>query len=180
MGSHGLTLVVLCGGESLRFGSDKAMAVWRGRSLVEHALAHAKQLPVDKTILIAGRRPHRFWGLVTSEVGVTSDPGEGPAEALRFYLSEHPGPCLVIPVDMPYLSAETLLRFLERSQGSTAILGDSRATLPCRIDTGFRRTKEASLGAALKAAGARRIDPNDIDCSVAELRNINRSDDLVE
>ena len=180
MGSHGLTLIILCGGESRRFGSDKAMAVWRGRPLVEHALAHAELLPVDKTVLIAGRKPHRFWGLVTSEVSVTSDPGEGPAEALRFYLSEHPGPCLVIPVDMPYLRAATLLRFLEKSEGSTAILGDSKATLPCRIDTNFRRTKEASLGAALKAAGARRIDPNHIDCNMAELRNINRCEDLVE
>jgi molybdopterin-guanine dinucleotide biosynthesis protein A len=30
--------VVLAGGLSTRFGSDKAQALWRGRSLLDHAL----------------------------------------------------------------------------------------------------------------------------------------------
>jgi molybdenum cofactor guanylyltransferase len=67
--------VVLAGGASTRFGSDKAAALYEGKALIEHA---AEQLrPHVSTLLVAGRS---WSGLVS--VADCPEPGLGPLGGL--------------------------------------------------------------------------------------------------
>jgi molybdopterin-guanine dinucleotide biosynthesis protein A len=169
--------VVLCGGESSRFGSDKALAIWRDKALVDHAIEALRPL-CDSIILLAGRSPHRFWGRLDEGVEVSSDPGEGPAEALRFQLVEKPKLSLVIAVDMPFLSSEELQRFVDAAAGNCAVLGDAKATLPCLLNRDFLSSDQPSMKASLKQIKAQRISALSLGLSDQALCNINRAEEL--
>ena len=92
-----VTAVVLCGGESRRFGSDKTRADLSGRTLLDHLL---DDLPVDWPVICVGpqrptSRPVRW---VREE-----PPGGGPVAALAAALPEVRSPTVVLlGGDMPY------------------------------------------------------------------------------
>ena len=53
---------LLAGGQSRRFGSDKAFAVWRDRTLIDHSYATLKTVTND--IVICGREARTAQGIV--------------------------------------------------------------------------------------------------------------------
>jgi molybdopterin-guanine dinucleotide biosynthesis protein A len=177
VGSKKLIGVVLCGGESSRFGSDKALAIWRDKALVDHAIETLRPL-CGSIVLLAGRSPHRFWGRLGDGVEVSSDPGKGPAEALRFQLVEKPKPSLVIAVDMPFLDSDDLRAFLDAAAGGCAVLGDAKATLPCLLNRDFLSSDQPSMRASLKQIKAQRISAESLGLSDQALGNINRAEEL--
>ena len=179
MGNNGLIGLVLCGGASSRFGRDKALVECDGVAMVDQAIAQLKPL-CARVVLIAGRSPHRFWSRLAQGVEVSSDPGQGPAEALRYWLCDNPKPSLVVAVDMPRLTTTDLQAFIAAAGEDCAILGDTKATLPCRIDKRFLRSDQASLKASLKQVGSRRITPKDVGIDAARLLNINLAEQLPE
>ncbi len=179
MGGHELIGLVLCGGASSRFGRDKALAECEGVAMVDQAIVQLKPL-CARVVLIAGRTPHRFWSRLTEGVDVSSDPGQGPAEALRYWLCDNPKPSLVVAVDMPRLTTGDLGAFIAAAGEDCAVLGDAKATLPCRIDKRFLRSDQASLKASLKQINSRRITPQEVGIDPARLLNINLAEQLPE
>lgn len=101
--------VILAGGASRRFGRDKALATWRGKSLITHS-ADALQ-PFVESIVVAGRAC-RAAGLTT--IPDYPRPGLGPlggiAGALRLAETMGYKGVLSIACDMPLVPAGILAK----------------------------------------------------------------------
>lgn len=173
MGKSKLIGIILCGGLSKRFGEDKALAVVDGRPMIDLAIDHLRP-HCDRIVLLAGRQPHRFWSRLNPDVEVSSDPGEGPAEALRYWFCEHKQRALVVPVDMPRLDASDLGRYLACAPAGCSILGDAQATLPCLVDPSILTTNDKSLKVCLKTLKAARISAQAAQIDERHLVNVNR------
>jgi len=95
--------IILAGGGSTRMGADKAGLAWQGTDFLSHAEALLTKAGCDQ-ILVSGR-PDLPNGIADTR------PGEGPAVALLDLLTAQThafDTALVIPVDMPLLTAEDL------------------------------------------------------------------------
>ncbi|GAA1432966.1 hypothetical protein GCM10009616_23770 [Microlunatus lacustris] len=116
------TAVVLAGGTSRRFGSDKLAHPVRGRPLLDHTLAG---LPEDVDVVLVGpvRRTERAVTAVRED-----PPGGGPTAALvaglRHALAGGAELVLVLPGDAPGAGrAAGVLREALLSGGHDAVLG---------------------------------------------------------
>ena len=95
----GLAVIVLAGGESRRFGSDKLVAVLDGRTLLDHAL---DGIPAGAMVAVVGpERP-----LSRAVTFLREDPpGGGPAAGLitglRWALGRHASVIATLPGDAP-------------------------------------------------------------------------------
>lgn len=100
---------VLVGGRSSRFGSDKALARWRGRRLLGYPVRLLRELGVVPRLV--GRDPAPYAGLGHAFV-LAERPDRGPVEGLRASLAAAAAArAVVLPVDMPALTA-TVVRTL--------------------------------------------------------------------
>lgn len=99
---------VLAGGKSSRMGSDKALLSFRGRPMVEIALATLCTVS-DKVAISGNREDLAAWGVIVPERRA----GEGPAAGIEAALecSERPW-VLMLPVDVPMMSAELLRKWM--------------------------------------------------------------------
>lgn len=124
--SPSVTAVVLCGGASRRFGSDKTRAELAGRPVLDHVL---DGLPPDWPVVCVGpQRP--------TERGATwvreDPPGGGPAAAVAAALQHVRTPAVVVlGGDMPYAAggAPALLAALLHTPDAEAVVardGDGR------------------------------------------------------
>jgi molybdopterin-guanine dinucleotide biosynthesis protein A len=111
---------VLAGGLSSRMGSDKATMLFRGRPMVEIALETLRS--VCEEIAISGNRDDLAeWAPVVKERRV----GEGPAAGIEAALEScEDGWALMMPVDLPLMSAELLRQWV----GVVLSGGDVRAS----------------------------------------------------
>jgi len=183
----GVSGFVLAGGASSRFGSDKARARYRGRTLVDRALTTLEE--VAGPVRVVAREPWRVpadgpagvHGMVVGE-----RPGMGPVEGLRVALRACPSDwALVAGVDMPGLSAAALrslldgraddvdvVCFAEASGRRHPVPGCYRRSLveSGRLDAG------GSLQAVLDSARVRVFAPPD-PLTVA---NVNRPADFLQ
>ncbi len=110
---------VLAGGQSSRFGSDKALAIRHGRSLLSHALKAIRGLGLDAWIVT----PHAAaYGRYHARFVTDERPGRGPVEGVRVALHACTSPwALILSVDMPGVTAvslRSLLEFAMRCEGS--------------------------------------------------------------
>jgi molybdopterin-guanine dinucleotide biosynthesis protein A len=97
--------VVVAGGASSRFGSDKALAKLGGRSLVERAFTTLRALCSEVIVADAGR------GLVAGADSVADGPGSGPAAAiLGAALHRRDRSLLVLACDLPLVPLALLDR----------------------------------------------------------------------
>lgn len=118
--------VLLAGGLSRRMGRDKALLAWRGRPLIEHQLATLRAAGVD-ALRVSGERP-AHGGIEDAQ------PRLGPLGGLASVAATLAGELdlLVIPVDMPRLSAALLAR-LRRGQPQARSLRLAGHVLPWRL-----------------------------------------------
>lgn len=141
--------VVLAGGTSRRFGSDKLQARISGRTLLDRAI---EALPLDTLLYVVGderplERPARF---VREE-----PPGAGPTAAmvagLRAALAAGAETILVLPGDAPAagVASGTLLRALTDS-GAAAVVGTDTNGLDQPLQLALLRTAAEAL---VRAAG---------------------------
>ena len=102
--------VVLAGGQSRRFGSDKAMAIWQGKPLIEHVIDTLRPM-VDDLVLVG--RGHR--GLMS--IADRPAPGMGPLgglDAALHHAADHDfRRVLSVGCDTPLIPAELLHRLRE-------------------------------------------------------------------
>ncbi|RHW17560.1 molybdenum cofactor guanylyltransferase [Sphingomonas gilva] len=159
---------ILAGGESRRFGADKAEALLGGRTLIEHAeRAIARQ--VDATIIVGrgpiGDRPHAGLGPLG---GLNAALHHARAHGLELVAS--------IGCDTPVLPAD----LVERLHGAGApcylaampIIGLWPSALADRLDAHLARGPSRSMRSWAEAVGAA---PVTLDIAIA---NINTPADL--
>ena len=107
---------VLAGGQSMRMGTDKALASLCGRPLIDHALGILREAGL--TPAIAGARSG-----FTSPAEVIHDDGNGPLSgilaALRTCRAEF---AVFLPVDMPLIPASLIGALLHRARVSGAVV----------------------------------------------------------
>ncbi|WP_345464773.1 molybdenum cofactor guanylyltransferase [Deinococcus carri] len=153
---------ITAGGRSSRFGSDKVLALWEGRPLLEHVAASLAACPLRLLIAPPGRYELPGWRNVPD-----TRPGEGPLAALEAALRTaqvEAGSIWVAfaGVDMPRLTPpywEALAQ--ARTPDASAILALDAAGRPqplaalyhtallphvtARLDGGERRLRAAAL-----------------------------------
>ncbi|MDO9379911.1 MAG: NTP transferase domain-containing protein [Nocardioidaceae bacterium] len=122
MGEDGFDAVVLAGGASRRFGSDKTRVVLDGLTLLDHVLAATAA--AARTVVVGDERPLAGGREVT---WVREDPpGSGPAQAVVAALEHLTAPRVVLlAADLPHLAPATVRRLLDAAQHRPASLVDA-------------------------------------------------------
>ena len=124
---------VLAGGASRRMGRDKALLVWKGRTLLERAI-EALAPCVDEVVVIGPGRG----GYGDSGLPVIADlrPGLGPLGGIHTALVHGAGrDVFVLACDLPEVESG-LIRWIlqyrvpERDQGSATVIGDCDGPQP--------------------------------------------------
>lgn len=167
--------IVLAGGAARRFGSDKALAEWRGRMLIEHS-ADALRPFVD-CVVVAGRDgdPAGLRSIADWPRG-----GLGPLGGLCGALCVaaehgHRG-VLSIACDMPLVPKHVMAE-LAASNGATyvdqaPVLGFWPAELAEGLTTFLSQSDDRSIVAWARSVGARSLH------GASDIPNINRPGDL--
>lgn len=146
---------VLAGGQSRRFGSDKAVALWRGRPLLDHACSLAAQ--VADAVVICGREQ----GPVPA-IGDRPAGGRGPLgglnAALHFARAHGHARVLSIPCDTPTIAVDRL-RELVAATGPTylataPVIGCWPSTLADALDHFLATDERCSMRGWAASVGA--------------------------
>lgn len=189
-----LTAIILAGGRSARFGSDKGLATWRGRRLVDHVLERLPAGRADTVLVLRKEQDQGSWPGITT---VHDDPdlGDGPLRGVIGGLAACRTPwAWIVACDQPLISTD-LLEALLPSAGpdDLALIPEWNGRLQpltglYALETGpllaaCAASGEHSLIGALKTIGfgvfteedCRRFDP-----SGAGFLNINRPEHLAQ
>jgi molybdopterin-guanine dinucleotide biosynthesis protein A len=113
-----MTGIVLIGGKSRRFGSDKVVSPFRGKHLVEHVVDLITPLFED-VILIGTKRPE------LEEFHVEEDvfPGRGPLGGIYTALTmASTDQCFVFAADMPNLNREFIAHMISTADDHDVIM----------------------------------------------------------
>jgi molybdenum cofactor guanylyltransferase len=109
-----VTGIILAGGKSSRFGSDKALYEYRGKKLIGYTIEALK--PVTREILISTNKPadYEFTGLKTVQ---DAFPGQGPLAGIYSGLVNSANEkTLVVGCDMPFLKPALFEYLLSQSE----------------------------------------------------------------
>jgi len=119
--------LLLAAGEGRRFGGCKQLAPFRGRPLLEHALAAMRRAPLDRLVLVLGAHHERILASIDpdgAEPVVCEEWREGQSASLRAGLDALPGAEAVVVGlgDQPLLSPRAISRVIEaRGPGASAV-----------------------------------------------------------
>ena len=160
---------VLAGGRSSRFGSDKAMALLHGRTLLDHAMAGLA--PHVAETVICGRD-----GGLADRPRADMGPLGGLNAALHHALSHGYVGVLTTGCDMPYYPAALPAALI--GDGAAILFGQQLlgwwpATLAFDLDTHLGEENNRSIYGWLDRIGARIVELPDLI-----LPNINQPEDL--
>jgi len=139
---------VLAGGRSRRMGEDKGRLNWQGQPLVRYQWQRLEQLAPPATVV----------GGAYDDLGLPSTPdahpGEGPLGGILSALAQSPA-ALILAVDMPLVSGQTLLELLHRPGGDAVVPRhpDGRIQPLAAL---YRASAQPKLAAAF-AQGTRRV-----------------------
>jgi molybdenum cofactor guanylyltransferase len=155
----GLTGILLVGGTSSRFGSPKELATYEGETLAERGWRLLGEVCDERLAVGPGGLP---------------DPGTGPVAAIAAGLRAARNElAVVIPVDMPLLTADALRLLAEACRDAGTA---QRGPLPCAVarrilpafETGERRLRTVLDG----------LDTARVELDEALLANVNTPADL--
>jgi molybdopterin-guanine dinucleotide biosynthesis protein A len=171
-----VTGILLVGGASSRFGSTKALASFRGEALAVRA--HRILREAFETVVAVGKTGDAL----PLPFAVQDDGSDeraaivGLAAGLRFADTDL---CVVVPTDMPLITAELLRSLAEAAEGVDAAVVQTgplpgayrRSTLP--VFEGHIAAGELALHRALEE-----LDTRVFEAAAEELRNVNTPADL--
>lgn len=163
---------VLAGGQSSRFGSDKAQALLAGKPLIEHVIA-ALAPQVDE-LVVCGRR-HEGVASLVDRPGPGLGPLGGLNAALNYGLGQGFEAVLTVGCDMPDLPPDLLTMF---KVSEPAVLAGQRlvglwpTTLAAELDDFLAASQDRSIRAWLRVAQGREVSFPGI------VANVNYPDDL--
>ena len=176
--------VILCGGQSRRFGSDKAIATYKGISLVQRS--YNVLASVVKEIVLAAGSPHREY--LKNVVHVADNrPDAGPLGGIEAaFAATRADFLLILASDLPLIGEVHLLTLLENNK-PPLILGRDEITKReqplCAI---WHRSLQIPLGQYLDS-GKRSVlgfvgtySYSVIDFEAGVLINVNNRFDLSE
>jgi molybdopterin-guanine dinucleotide biosynthesis protein A len=161
----GLTGILLVGGASTRFGSPKALAQFGGETLAERAW-RLLGATCDERLAVGSLDGLPFPSL--------ADVGTGPVAAIAEGLRRATGDvAVVVPVDMPLLTAEALGLLRDACRDAAVA---QEGPLPCAVargalpafETGERRLRTVLDG----------LDTARIELDERLLANVNKQSDL--
>jgi molybdenum cofactor guanylyltransferase len=161
---------ILAGGQSRRFGTDKALALVDGQPLIDQVIA---RLAPQCTALVVVGRAHGDWSMLTDR----PEGGEGPLAALNaalHYAAAHGfDAVLSAPCDVPDLPPDlaTMLAPAPAVLADQPVIGLWPAALAPKLDAWLATGERAVRGFA-EHVGARQVNG-------PPLRNINRPSDLL-
>jgi molybdopterin-guanine dinucleotide biosynthesis protein A len=133
--------IVLAGGGSNRFGSDKLRARYRGRPLLHHAIARVSEVCLEVVVVLA---PADDGGDLPSGVLLAHDSteGEGPLAGLHAGLlaAVRSDVAVVVAGDMPDVPVVVLQELIdalgsEEHDAAALATGDGRAPVPVALRT---------------------------------------------
>jgi len=153
-----LTGIVLAGGASSRFGSDKLVEPINGISLLERAIRALDGIVDEVVVVTAPGRPPSPQPVARpgSPISWVQDaqPFGGPLAGLATGLQAATGATvIVVGGDMPYLVPAVLLRLAAITPAALADASGTLRPLPCALD----RTSALLAADELLAGGERRL-----------------------
>jgi molybdopterin-guanine dinucleotide biosynthesis protein A len=116
---HDLTAFVLAGGQSTRMGRDKAFLRWQEGTLLEHALAVARELTPDARIVASAKQLAGQGAVVVEDIYGSCGPLGGIHAALVSSVSPWN---LVLAVDLPLVNPPLLGYLVARARESQAVV----------------------------------------------------------
>ncbi len=119
---------VLAGGGSRRMGSDKALLVWGGKTLLQRAVETLESLGLEVAVITGAGR--RFPSLTVRRLE-DELPGRGPLGGLHSALRDSEGePCYLLACDLPLIPGK-LFQMMERLRQDCdcVVPSDSRGRL---------------------------------------------------
>lgn len=131
---EGIPAVILAGGGSRRFGSNKAFAVWRGKGMIEHVIETASAVTDDLFLSVRDPAAYRELGypcIVDPDPDITT-PLNGLLAAARVL----PGPFLVLTADAPAVKPAVIRLLLDSYRGAAdgragpVLVGDQERIYP--------------------------------------------------
>jgi molybdopterin-guanine dinucleotide biosynthesis protein A len=121
-----LTVAILAGGTSGRFGSEKAMAKFRDRPLVTHMIDIAKHLSSEIIVVVSNGIQKEIIGKVVTGESIVVDPEDsvrsaltGAVTAFEYATTEY---VMLLPVDTPLASIPLLQSIAELGPGYGAVV----------------------------------------------------------
>ena len=134
-----LRIVVMAGGKGERMGGvEKALLRLRGKPLIEYVVEAVKGLDGELYIAPSRHTPLTERWCIDRGIPIIKTRGDGYPSDLGYVASRVDKPILLLPVDMPFITAELLSQFLERAlraRESLITLIVDRSSFP----NGFRR-----------------------------------------
>lgn len=115
----GILGAIIAGGRSRRFGSDKALAEYRGMRLIDHVAARLR--PQVDALVLCGRAMAGWTG-IADRPAAGLGPLAGVNAALHHARASGFAAVVTVPCDSPALPADLVERL--RSHGSAAYLVD--------------------------------------------------------
>lgn len=163
---------ILTGGQSSRFGSDKAVALYDGLPLIAHV--HAALMPQCQTVIVAGRA---YGGLVAVDDMPRGDMGPlgGLCAALNWARDNGFEAVLSAPCDCPELPRDLfeLLSYPDAFIESQPVIGLWNVEAADHLLRWLERTQRKSMLAWIEETSARAVK------LPAPLMNVNYPSDLV-
>ena len=123
-----IPVVVLAGGQSMRFGGRyKALARLCGKSLIAHVVDNLSELASRLVVVVHSEEQARALlpVLAGRELELVVDALEGASPLVGLYTAASvvgAGPFAVAPVDTPFIRAEAYGRMLKRLGGHVAVV----------------------------------------------------------
>lgn len=163
---------VLAGGQSTRFGTDKAVALWRGRPLIDHASA-ALARHCD-AIIVCGR-PDASGFMIADRPAADMGPLGGLNAALHYAMEHGFGRVVTCGCDTPVLP-EGLISQLAGWQEprfvvDLPVIGGWPSDLAPLLDAWLARSEDRSMRGWAKLIGA-------LPITAPPIANVNTPDDL--
>ena len=118
--SHRVDAVVLAGGRSTRFGSDKRIALFCREELIRRAVKKVSGVVTGTVFVATGPRREHLPGTGRTVVITDSPPGRGPMGGIAAALERSATGVLVLGCDLPLVSPATLVRVLRAAQVTNA------------------------------------------------------------
>ncbi len=183
--------VILAGGKSSRFGSNKALAVVQGKPMISHAIETLEALFTEHLLVTNSPEEYVFTGWHTT---LDIYPGAGPLAGIHAALTRVKSDRIfVVGCDMPFLNSK-LIRFIckqypnadvvipETENGMEPLhaLYHKECLVPIAVDLQAGQRRLQHFLAKIKTAMIPWQEIADLDPDQMSFRNINYQHDLQE
>lgn len=159
--------IVLAAGSATRFGSSKQLAEWNGETLVQHAVAVARQCCAARTILVAGHDWRAVRSACTPLDGffLVNDKyregmGTSLSQAVRS-VRHFASAIIVLLADQPMIDADHVSALIEKWSGSDRAIVASSYADTSGVPALFGSACFDKLGALSGDQGARSLMDDD-------------------